>query len=101
TTIHTYLYLVPYTTLYRSRQHDGPEDPQAAGAVDEGGLFEFVGDLVEELLEDEHHGGGDHLRQDDAPVGVDQVQRQHQLEQRDRSEEHTSELQSRFDLVCR
>src|SRR5699024_4040647 len=36
-----------------------------------------------------------------APNIPDNEKWQHALEQVDRSEEHTSELQSRFDLVCR
>ena len=65
------------------RQDDLGEDPQAAGTVHHGGFLEFAGNLVEELLEHEHHGRVDDLRQDDGPRGIDQVQRQHLVEERD------------------
>src|SRR5699024_11733343 len=65
--------LFPYTTLFRS-QAPGPGEPGDGG---EG----VVGDPA---------------------VAVPGVRLRHaQGRDRDRSEEHTSELQSRFDLVCR
>src|SRR5438874_9327333 len=70
--------LFPYTTLFRSLRHVAfgrqPVQPRAVGHVVEDGLGEGV-----RLLE--HHA--------------------HLAAQRHRSEEHTSELQSRRDLVCR
>src|SRR5438067_9019878 len=77
--------LFPYTTLFRSESgdHSDEQDPEAPG----GAL------LTLEL----------------SPV-LDAVSRRHRRRLRDvrpdvvdhaRSEEHTSELQSRFDLVCR
>src|SRR2546421_8762793 len=71
--------LFPYTTLFRSHrilQRVGPRDPHA--------LVEREADGVRELLE-RHR----------AELVV-RVRRQ-----LGRSEEHTSELQSRSDLVCR
>src|SRR5438067_8059857 len=75
--------LFPYTTLFRSRVSSRHEEPRrrsnakVAKAAKEGpfGLCD-VCDLCTPLLRDARIGGG-------------------------RSEEHTSELQSRFDLVCR
>src|SRR5699024_12192756 len=71
--------LFPYTTLFRSSNQSG----EAAGRNGEG-------DVVEDLL----------------ALGIskgDMVQGDVRFSQlcRLRSEEHTSELQSRFDLVCR
>src|SRR2546422_5824398 len=68
--------LFPYTTLFRSRVEPTDEPP---GQI--------------------RHVGGD------PPGGgnvVDRIERDHlQLAVLDRSEEHTSELQSRLHLVCR
>src|SRR3712207_9560667 len=64
--------LFPYTTLFRS----------AAGA-----LLQQVGGLADERV--------------DAGVVGQHVRGEHLQRQRDRSEEHTSELQSRQYLVCR
>src|SRR5437868_11476044 len=72
--------LFPYTTLFRSRcprppaQGDQP-DPRAAGRARKAACEREPGAV-------HHHAGG--VRGSDS-----------------RSEEHTSELQSRFDLVCR
>src|SRR5438067_10792388 len=65
--------LFPYTTLFRSRAH------------------------VYDALQAEHgaHGGGCHTVLAGARFGDDPALAHA------RSEEHTSELQSRFDLVCR
>src|SRR5699024_11496076 len=72
--------LFPYTTLFRSGGGHG--SPEVADHADHQGLVEVVGDVV--LV---------------GPAEVDL----HQVAQgvKPRSEEHTSELQSRFDLVCR
>src|SRR5699024_11628229 len=64
-------------------QVDRPVDAELAGAVDLGGVDQFIGDVLDELAHQEHR-----LRVGNS--GDDQA----------RSEEHTSELQSRFDLVC-
>src|SRR5438105_10733495 len=75
--------LFPYTTLFRS--HDGPgRSPPVGGEA----RLEFA-QLVRRV--DEHHGDRTHP----ASHGV----RRRHLDER--SEEHTSELQSRVDLVCR
>src|SRR5699024_12604584 len=75
--------LFPYTTLFRSRPHAAV----GALAVDLDGAH-GAGYLVD--------GAGqrcDLLRQAQAQL--------RRISGSDRSEEHTSELQSRFDLVCR
>src|SRR5207247_9802826 len=90
----------PYTTLFRSDVHEQPQPKR-------------------EVRSEGHHQNetGEHCP-DDAPRGVDAVGAAHLAparrragrdeigEQREghahpRSEEHTSELQSRVDLVCR
>src|SRR5438132_11464811 len=75
--------LFPYTTLFRSRQrHDVP--PEAIGR--NGGL-----DGVQRLGFDVHFESRGRIEINDRLGQVD----------RERSEEHTSELQSHSDLVCR
>src|SRR5207249_10886202 len=67
--------LFPYTTLFRSHEREHRDR------------------VAEEVA---RHGSRDEL--------VDEPARRHderRREKRSRSEEHTSELQSRFDLVCR
>src|SRR5438046_7910824 len=77
--------LFPYTTLFRSR---APDDPEARR-------------VVEEL------GGDGRARARDEPLVVGEARaelggrRLRQLVHIDRSEEHTSELQSLTKLVCR
>src|SRR5207247_3013882 len=84
--------LFPYTTLFRSHLAEELEGVVAAGLVDraERGL-DALRLLVRQAAGPDHL---DQLRQgrgvDLRPVGRDP-----------RSEEHTSELQSRVDLVCR
>src|SRR5438067_4856337 len=75
--------LFPYTTLFRSLGDAGGE----RGAVG-GGVAQRVG-----VLEPEVDAVGGVFAENE----VDQRAGQHHH----RSEEHTSELQSRFDLVCR
>src|SRR5437868_12787026 len=70
--------LFPYTTLFRSRGEAGHRDA-AAPRLDQLLEVDTDGRLGARLALDEHVG---------AVEG-------------ERSEEHTSELQSRFDLVCR
>src|SRR3712207_9591407 len=77
--------LFPYTTLFRSarrRDHHGIDD--------EGNrpLGEHLRDRLDDRRAEEHPG----LRRVDADVVPDRLER---------SEEHTSELQSRQYLVCR
>src|SRR5207247_8605687 len=82
--------LFPYTTLFRSLPDRGVLDSRERrrGVVE----LRARGDDVDALpVAVENDGGAE------PPVGADPaVQRL-----RDRSEEHTSELQSRVDLVCR
>src|SRR5690349_25017869 len=68
--------LFPYTTLFRSRRRPvGQGDPELRGVA------------------------GADVRA--VPAGDDHGREQRRLERQPRSEEHTSELQSRRDLVCR
>src|SRR5207249_11703985 len=77
--------LFPYTTLFRSR---GPDQTNVVLARDRGGV---IGRAV--------------VHDDDFVIGVIEpaqpLARVADRPRRVRSEEHTSELQSRFDLVCR
>src|SRR5206468_11869326 len=92
--------LVPYTTLFRSTGVDQEAGDRAAG---ERGIDMRIG----HRWGDDHAGRGltvnGHGRIQDngflvqAVVDLDRAARCHGV----RSEEHTSELQSRSDLVCR
>src|SRR5438874_4930651 len=82
--------LFPYTTLFRS--HIEPAGQTAACVNRLDGLARVRGlQVLEESAEP--HGVQMTLRPRDRPIV--------QLPVEDRSEEHTSELQSRRDLVCR
>src|SRR3712207_7215594 len=72
--------LFPYTTLFRSHSHNNSIEALTSGAM--AGVWEWVRSKIPANVEvfDAH-----------AHIGVDV----------DRSEEHTSELQSRQYLVCR
>src|SRR5207249_10291546 len=74
--------LVPYTPLFRSWQRldEAPAVGRVDGAIEIGARHP----AVEAELE----------------VALDAAGEQHRVLE-DRSEEHTSELQSRFDIVCR
>src|SRR5689334_23796065 len=79
--------LFPYTTLFRSGD-DVERQPVLVGEtarerVADDGQARRAGEAVHEREAVEHHAGGDGPEQDV------------------RSEEHTSELQSQFHLVCR
>src|SRR5438094_5008772 len=76
--------LFPYTTLFRSRGLDHAVDAAPGGAVDVGIK------AVEKHIPRVQHVG---LLEPHGDVGVGVRRR--------RSEEHTSELQSPYDLVCR
>src|SRR5688572_32084225 len=82
--------LFPYTTLFRSaqrREHDRPDDDRPA--------------IVARRL----HGHREHDREQEQQVDADEAEdaADHRLalRRRRRSEEHTSELQSQSNLVCR
>jgi hypothetical protein len=86
----------------RPGQWDGDpgEDLQLRGAVQAGRLEQLLGELHEELAEDEHCGGVDRERQDHAQVGVPElvaaddhhVQGDHQqLEGQQQDEQHGAE----------
>src|SRR5207249_5483709 len=84
--------LFPYTTLFRSQdpvveEHQRERDDQGRRGRQ----------CLHALLDDEHP----HLAHPgEAPLDVARPPRV-EVAHRQRSEEHTSELQSRFDLVCR
>src|SRR5438067_2669544 len=77
--------LSPYTTLFRSRLEIGHQ----IGHADRSRALSFDDDVVAGLLQRREP---QHRRQ----RTTDLIQHMDR-----RSEEHTSELQSRFDLVCR
>src|SRR5690349_23065833 len=79
--------LFPYTTLFRSSFAHGALDEQRLEAR---GPFD----------QEERHGGGPSLGRFGRLRHVTPQCATHDVE-RQRSEEHTSELQSRRDLVCR
>src|SRR5690606_41773313 len=80
--------LFPYTTLFRSLEHRGVEGVEAR----QGDELEAVTHGAELLLE-----GGDGVR----VQVLRPVERRRAVVCQHRSEEHTSELQSRENLVCR
>src|SRR3712207_8556257 len=79
--------LFPYTTLFRSSAHRPDSDERLGGQVDPGPLVEVGTAFV--------------VRQGPALQGRHPRELGRQLSKADRSEEHTSELQSRQYLVCR
>src|SRR5438874_7839033 len=86
------------TSFYTFSLHDALPISDVAPALQRVAL-EVVADLVAE------HGGELRLvaraQQEAGPHLHHAVRRHHRVELRRRSEEHTSELQSRRDLVCR
>src|SRR5699024_12482917 len=99
TPAHTTSTPFPYTTLFRSRPFRRDR-----------GVERYRQQPVDEFLTHAGHGGGEHLVIDHPSVlGVQPAPEQLQRisgpavrgAQVGRSEEHTSELESRFDLVCR
>src|SRR5699024_12860376 len=89
--------LSPYTTLFRSRRGFIPplRDRMPSGRLLPAAAGEIgveIGNRLDALVE---------LFEPEALVGrVDRILREPEAHEQ-RSEEHTSELQSRFDLVCR
>src|SRR3712207_8353078 len=80
--------LFPYTTLFRSRDEIRADGGTPAGPVlDDQGLAERLGQRV--------------LHHADEDIGPARGGEGHDHADRPRSEEHTSELQSRQYLVCR
>src|SRR5256884_8246286 len=92
--------LFPYTTLFRSVAEAAGEE-HARERDDEG--LDLEG-LDHKALHEAERGAEQQREGDDGgrahPVALEQRRREHGGE-RDRSEEHTSELQSRLHLVCR
>src|SRR3712207_8290977 len=86
--------LFPYTTLFRSLgqllEFEGYEVRTAANAVD--GIAEFERWKPQLVFLDVKMGGVD---------GIEALKRMKAVDPTARSEEHTSELQSRQYLVCR
>src|SRR2546430_8639099 len=86
--------LFPYTTLFRSHPEGVPERDRAAVLVE----------LVAEGIDPQRPRRGDDLGREGL-VDLDQVdvvdRHPRPLERLARSEEHTSELQSQSNLVCR
>src|SRR2546426_7738215 len=78
--------LFPYTTLFRSQR-----EPVEAGDLVRGEIAALHdGGSQPEFVDELHEAEVDHRHADDAIIG-----------RRERSEEHTSELQSPCNLVCR
>src|SRR5439155_16281793 len=85
--------LLPYTTLFRSvLQGAGFQVLEAADGVDALALLEKLKGAVDLLVTDVKM---------PRLSGIEQVYGSLELFQQSRSEEHTSELQSRGQLVCR
>src|SRR5438477_3224218 len=76
--------LFPYTTLFRSAFHS------------QGGCC-----AAPFLFNQQFETSGTNRRQRELVRGEDRRQKHHQANRQDRSEEHTSELQSHVNLVCR
>src|SRR5699024_11992152 len=87
--------LFPYTTLFRS-ENDGE---YIRVAKPDQGNTDINHRLVLKNEQPEH--GGQHTQHTDSEEGFSRHLLQNESSQKTRSEEHTSELQSRFELVCR
>src|SRR5256885_1548228 len=84
------------TEIYTLSLHDAlPIYAPVAGTIDDRGLFELARDAEVELPQEEDAESVEDRRNDQAGVAVEHA------ELADRSEEHTSELQSPCNLVCR
>src|SRR5690606_42009606 len=90
--------LFPYTTLFRSTRADLREHDEAVQAGKEAG--QWVGHVLQLLGKARGASTWDMLG---GGAFADAVERHHLVsaDQAARSEEHTSELQSRENLVCR
>src|SRR5437868_12076245 len=81
--------LFPYTTLFRSERVDLVRLPGVHGKTDRHGVRALMEDVrVHRPRDRSRRNACERLVPNGSPVD-------------ERSEEHTSELQSRFDLVCR
>src|SRR5207249_10000569 len=91
--------LFPYTTLFRSRRH--PRQPRASPA--ETRRTSAARRRATPCARRWPSSSARLLDREDLPVGDLNLDRFVGTRERlaERSEEHTSELQSRFDLVCR
>src|SRR5204862_8118362 len=87
--------LFPYTTLFRSEARDVRVD-QTRIPVDQVVVFEF-----QPLAGGMRRVNDEHVGPFHQPLENLLSARRFQIEREPRSEEHTSELQSRRDLVCR
>src|SRR3712207_7184048 len=85
--------LFPYTTLFRSGADPGEEGEEPA--------LRPLDAHVEEAHDDDSHDGGQQAEAEAHGTHVRPVQRLRGDDDVGRSEEHTSELQSRQYLVCR
>src|SRR5438477_9853600 len=85
--------LFPYTTLFRSRHHESRQDQESERETAEAGFFSelLLHDL--ETFAQRLAVGNDR--------GLRFTSRHQALQVAERSEEHTSELQSHVNLVCR
>src|SRR5207249_5434947 len=87
--------LFPYTTLFRSdRPADGHRRVAVLG-VEQRELRARLDGRLDERGEDAAE------QRQELPAADGELDEEGEQEQAGRSEEHTSELQSRFDLVCR
>src|SRR5699024_12680997 len=93
--------LFPYTTLFRSFAFRAKDTKDADS--DNPVTFEIVEHIGAGILPDKEIKTGQATRimtGAQIPVGADCVAMLENCNTYERSEEHTSELQSRFDLVC-
>src|SRR5689334_24158756 len=84
--------LFPYTTLFRSQEQCEGHDQEVQYRVDEGAVIDRDSAGILRRLE---------RRATVAFEDKEEVRKVDTAEQQARSEEHTSELQSQFHLVCR
>src|SRR5699024_12072924 len=88
---------LPYTTLFRSRRHIGEPVMSRKPTFNE-----YATQCYHQLVASSEDGDRSALLAEAATEAALAVETKHCLApEATRSEEHTSELQSRFDLVCR